>query len=96
MAKEMHKTPNLDALEAGPWRSFVTGLKRLGKDKDYGVDLVGQLGRRARPERCPRVGTALHRRYDRRDDYRDHYRDDRRGDVKHNRHGEDRDHGRNP
>ena len=35
------------------------------------------------------------RRYDRRDDYRDHYRDDRRGDDKHNRHGDDRDHGRN-
>jgi hypothetical protein len=25
MAKEMHKTPNLDALESGPWPSFVTG-----------------------------------------------------------------------
>ena len=43
MAKEMHKTPNLDALESGPWPSFVTGLKRLAKDKDYVVDLLGQL-----------------------------------------------------
>ena len=43
MAKEMHKTPNLDELESGPWPSFVTGLKRLAKDKDYVVDLLGQL-----------------------------------------------------
>ena len=33
----------LDQLESGPWPSFVTGLKRLAKDKDYMVDLVGQL-----------------------------------------------------
>ena len=43
MAKDMYKTPNLDALESGPWPSFVTGLKRLAKDKDYVVDLLGQL-----------------------------------------------------
>jgi dissimilatory sulfite reductase alpha subunit len=43
MAKKMHDTPNLDQLEAGPWPSFVTGLKRLAKDKDYVVDLLGQL-----------------------------------------------------
>ncbi len=38
MAKKMHDTPMLDALETGPWPSFVTGLKRLAKDKDYVVD----------------------------------------------------------
>ena len=43
MAKELHKTPNLDELENGPWPSFVTGLKRLAKDKDYVVDVLGQL-----------------------------------------------------
>jgi len=43
MAKDMYKTPMLDALETGPWPSFVTGLKRLAKDKDYVVDLLGQL-----------------------------------------------------
>jgi sulfite reductase alpha subunit len=43
MAKDMHKTPNLDELEKGPWPSFVTGLKRLAKDKDYVVDVLGQL-----------------------------------------------------
>ena len=43
MAKKMHDTPMLDALESGPWPSFVTGLKRLAKDKDYMVDLLGQL-----------------------------------------------------
>jgi sulfite reductase alpha subunit len=43
MAKEMHKTPMLDALESGPWPSFVTGLKRLAADKDYVVDVLGQL-----------------------------------------------------
>jgi dissimilatory sulfite reductase alpha subunit len=43
MAKKMHDTPNLDALESGPWPSFVTGLKRLAKDKDYVVDVLGQL-----------------------------------------------------
>src|SRR5690242_10919994 len=43
MAKKMHDTPMLDQLESGPWPSFVTGLKRLAKDKDYMVDLVGQL-----------------------------------------------------
>ncbi|MBS1189502.1 MAG: dsrA [Rhodocyclaceae bacterium] len=43
MAKEMHETPNLDELESGPWPSFVTGLKRLAKDKGYMVDLLGQL-----------------------------------------------------
>ncbi len=43
MAKKMHDTPNLDQLENGPWPSFVTGLKHLAKDKDYVVDLLGQL-----------------------------------------------------
>lgn len=43
MAKKMHDTPNLDQLEDGPWPSFVTGLKALAKDKDYVVDLLGQL-----------------------------------------------------
>jgi sulfite reductase alpha subunit len=43
MTKKMHDTPNLDQLEAGPWPSFVTGLKRLAKDKDMVVDLLGQL-----------------------------------------------------
>src|SRR5512135_2879102 len=43
MAKQMHPTPMLDALESGPWPSFVTGLKRLAQDKDYVVDLLGQL-----------------------------------------------------
>jgi sulfite reductase alpha subunit len=43
MAKKMHPTPMLDQLESGPWPSFVTGLKRLAKDKDYMVDLMGQL-----------------------------------------------------
>ena len=33
----------LDQLESGPWPSFVTGLKRLANDKDYMVDLMGQL-----------------------------------------------------
>ncbi len=43
MAKKMHDTPNLDQLESGPWPSFVTGLKRLAKDNDMAVDLLGQL-----------------------------------------------------
>ena len=43
MAKQPHDTPLLDQLESGPWPSFVTGLKRLAKDKDYMVDLMGQL-----------------------------------------------------
>ena len=43
MAKKPHATPMLDQLESGPWPSFVTGLKRLAKDKDYMVDLMGQL-----------------------------------------------------
>ncbi|HQY45758.1 MAG TPA: dissimilatory-type sulfite reductase subunit alpha [Usitatibacteraceae bacterium] len=43
MAKKMHETPMLDALESGPWPSFVTGLKRLAKDNDMMVDLLGQL-----------------------------------------------------
>ena len=43
MAKPMHPTPMLDALESGPWPSFVTGLKRLAERKDYVVDLMGQL-----------------------------------------------------
>jgi len=43
MAKKMHPTPLLDELESGPWPSFVTGLKRLAKDNDMMVDLMGQL-----------------------------------------------------
>ncbi len=43
MAKQLHPTPMLDELESGPWPSFVTGLKRLAQDKDYVVDLLGQL-----------------------------------------------------
>ncbi|MBI4989875.1 MAG: dissimilatory-type sulfite reductase subunit alpha [Rhodocyclales bacterium] len=43
MAKKPHDTPNLDQLESGPWPSFVTGLKRLAKDKDYVVDVLGHL-----------------------------------------------------
>jgi sulfite reductase alpha subunit len=43
MAKPMHPTPNLDQLESGPWPSFVTGLKRMAKDKDSVVDLLGHL-----------------------------------------------------
>ncbi|PKO72585.1 MAG: sulfite reductase, dissimilatory-type subunit alpha, partial [Betaproteobacteria bacterium HGW-Betaproteobacteria-17] len=38
-----HDTPLLDQLESGPWPSFVTGLKRLAKDNDMMVDLMGQL-----------------------------------------------------
>ncbi|MCP4288125.1 MAG: dissimilatory-type sulfite reductase subunit alpha [Gammaproteobacteria bacterium] len=43
MAKPMHDTPMLDQLESGPWPSFVTGLKRLAKENDIMVDLLGQL-----------------------------------------------------
>ncbi len=43
MTKKLHDTPNLDQLESGPWPSFVTGLKRLAKDSDMVVDLLGQL-----------------------------------------------------
>ena len=43
MTKKQHDTPMLDQLESGPWPSFVTGLKRLAQDKDYMVDLMGQL-----------------------------------------------------
>jgi sulfite reductase alpha subunit len=43
MAKKMYDTPMLDQLESGPWPSFVTGLKRLAKDNDMAVDLMGQL-----------------------------------------------------
>ena len=32
-SKPFHPTPMLDQLESGPWPSFVTGLKRLAKDK---------------------------------------------------------------
>ena len=37
------ETPMMDELEKGPWPSFVTGLKRLAKDNDMMVDLMGQL-----------------------------------------------------
>jgi dissimilatory sulfite reductase alpha subunit len=43
MAKKMRDTPMLDQLETGPWPSFVTGLKRVAKDKDYMVDVLGTL-----------------------------------------------------
>ena len=43
MAKKPYDTPMLDQLESGPWPSFVTGLKRLAKDNDMSVDLLGQL-----------------------------------------------------
>ena len=43
MAKQPYPTPLLDQLETGPWPSFVTGLKRLAKDKDYMVDVLGHL-----------------------------------------------------
>ncbi len=43
MAKPLYPTPLLDQLESGPWPSFVTGLKRLAKDKDYVVDVLGHL-----------------------------------------------------
>ncbi|PLX62742.1 dissimilatory-type sulfite reductase subunit alpha [Sedimenticola selenatireducens] len=43
MTKPMHDTPMLDQLEGGPWPSFVTGLKRLAKNSDMMVDLLGQL-----------------------------------------------------
>ncbi|MDH4284382.1 MAG: dissimilatory-type sulfite reductase subunit alpha [Gallionellaceae bacterium] len=43
MAKKMHDTPNLDELEKGPWPSFITGIKRLAKNNDMAVDLLGQL-----------------------------------------------------
>ena len=33
----------LDQLESGPWPSFITGIKRLAKDNDMMVDLLGQL-----------------------------------------------------
>jgi len=43
MAKQMYPTPNLDELEKGPWPSFVTGLKRLARENDMMVDLLGHL-----------------------------------------------------
>jgi len=43
MAKKMHPTPMLDQLESGPWPSFVTGLKKVAEEKDYMVDVLGQL-----------------------------------------------------
>ncbi|MBI4984095.1 MAG: sulfite reductase, dissimilatory-type subunit alpha, partial [Rhodocyclales bacterium] len=43
MAKPLHPTPLLDELEKGPWPSFVTGIKRLAKENDMAVDLLGQL-----------------------------------------------------
>jgi sulfite reductase alpha subunit len=43
MTKKLHSTPLLDELEKGPWPSFVSGLKRLAKDNDMAVDLLGQL-----------------------------------------------------
>ena len=42
-SKPFHKTPMLDQLEAGPWPSFVTGLKRLAHENNMMVDLLGQL-----------------------------------------------------
>jgi sulfite reductase alpha subunit len=43
VTKKTYDTPMLDQLESGPWPSFVTGLKRLARDKDMVVDLLGQL-----------------------------------------------------
>ncbi len=43
MNKPKHPTPLLDQLEAGPWPSFVTGLKRLAEKKEMVQDLLGQL-----------------------------------------------------
>ena len=43
MSKKTHATPLLDQLESGPWPSFVTGLKRLARDKEMMADLLGQL-----------------------------------------------------
>jgi dissimilatory sulfite reductase alpha subunit len=43
MANKSHDTPLLDELEKGPWPSFITGLKRLAKDKEQMVDLLDQL-----------------------------------------------------
>ena len=43
MAKKMHETPMLDELETGPWPSFITGLKQVAREKDYMVDVLGQL-----------------------------------------------------
>jgi len=43
MTKKLYSTPLLDELEKGPWPSFVTGLKRLAKENDMAVDLLGQL-----------------------------------------------------
>lgn len=43
MARKMHETPMLDELESGPWPSFVTGLKRLAREKDYVNDVLGTL-----------------------------------------------------
>jgi len=45
-SKAFYDTPNLDELETGPWPSFVTGLKRLAMQEEFGdmmVDLLGQL-----------------------------------------------------
>jgi sulfite reductase alpha subunit len=41
--RTLRDTPMLDQLETGPWPSFVTGLKRLARDNDMMVDLIGQL-----------------------------------------------------
>ncbi|MHB0982115.1 MAG: dissimilatory-type sulfite reductase subunit alpha [Thiobacillus sp.] len=41
--RTLHDTPLLDQLESGPWPSFVTGIKRLARDNDMMVDLLGQL-----------------------------------------------------
>ncbi len=44
--KAFYDTPNLDELEKGPWPSFVTGIKRLAMQEEFGdmmVDLLGQL-----------------------------------------------------
>jgi sulfite reductase alpha subunit len=40
---EIPDTPMLDQLEAGPWPSFVTGIKRLSRDNPMMSDLLGQL-----------------------------------------------------
>ena len=43
MAKADAPDPDAGPARERPWPSFVTGLKRLAKDKDYVVDLLGQL-----------------------------------------------------
>ena len=43
MADETRKTPLLDALESGPWPSFVKEIKQAGESSPVCGDLLGQL-----------------------------------------------------